>query len=336
MRRSVERETKELIEHLHSRRRRRRRSRVLLAGIGAAVILAAIVAGTVLATGSSSGRPDATTAAQMGVSTTTRSTTTTTSRPVNTNPVPTERPPVTEQPTSTAGGQTPAILTPGVTSGSTTSTSDRLAGKVVVIDPGHQAHADSGLEPIGPGSSEKKAKVSSGTASPTTRTPESLVALEVGLRLRDALQALGIQVVMTRTAQDVDISNSQRAKIANQAHADLAIRLHCDGSTDKSVHGFFTLYPASIKGWTDDIAAISKRAATIIQREAVAATGATDRGLQERSDLTGFNWSDVPDVLVEMGFMTNAAEDKLLESAAYQDKIVQGLVKGIVDFLGTT
>jgi N-acetylmuramoyl-L-alanine amidase len=329
----VEHDTKELIGHLRSRRRRKR-SRLILTGIGAVVILAAIIAGTVLATGSSDEHPGSTTSSRAEVSTTLPSTTTTTTRPVNTNPVPTERPPVTES-SSTTGDQTPAILTPDVTTASTTSTTDPLAGKVVVIDPGHQAHADSALEPIGPGSSEKKAKVSGGTASPTTGTPESLVALAVGLRLRDALQALGIQVVMTRTAQNVDISNSQRAKIANDAHADLAVRLHCDGSTDHSVHGFFTLYPASIKGWTDDIAAISKQAATIIQREAVAATGATDRGIQERSDLTGFNWSDVPDVLVEMGFMTNAAEDKLLESAAYQDKIVQGLVKGIVDFLGT-
>jgi N-acetylmuramoyl-L-alanine amidase len=204
---------------------------------------------------------------------------------------------------------------------------------VVVIDPGHQAKGNSGLEPVGPGSSTRKAKVSSGTASPTTGTPESEVALAVGLKLRDALQTLGVQVVMIRSTQDVDIPNSQRAKTANEAHADLAIRLHCDGSTDRSVHGLFTLYPASIKGWTDDIATASKKAATGIQDAVIAATGARDRGLQERSDLTGFNWSDVPSVLVEMGFMTNAAEDRLLESGTYQDRIVQGLVEGIIEFL---
>jgi N-acetylmuramoyl-L-alanine amidase len=207
-----------------------------------------------------------------------------------------------------------------------------LSTQVVAIDPGHQLKANSELEPIGPGATKRRAKVSSGTASPTTGTPESEVTLAVGLKLRDALEALGVQVVMTRTAQDVDVPNSQRAKIANDVHADLAIRLHCNGG-GSSAHGLFTLYPASIAGWTDDIAVASKKAATIIQTAAIAATGAQDRGLQERSDLTGFNWSDVPDVLVEMGFMTNAAEDKLLESGAYQDKIVQGLVNGIVDFL---
>ncbi len=79
--------------------------------------------------------------------------------------------------------------------------------------------------------------------------------MAVGLKLRDALEAQGLQVVMTRTTQDVDISNAARAQIANTSHADLTIRLHCNGSGDRSVHGLFTLYPASIQGWTDDIVA---------------------------------------------------------------------------------
>ena len=144
----------------------------------------------------------------------------------------------------------------------------------------------------------------------STGIPESEVTLAVGLKLRDALKARGVKVVMTRTTQDVDISNIQRAQMGNDAHADLTVRLHANGSGDRSVHGLFTLYPASIKGWTDDIATASKNAATIAQRDLIAATGAQDRGLQERSDLTGFNWSDVPVILVEMGYMSNPTEDE--------------------------
>ena len=206
---------------------------------------------------------------------------------------------------------------------------------MIAIDPGHQARANGALEPIGPGSTRKKAKVSSGTSSVLTGIPESEVALAVGLKLQDALEARGIEIVMTRTTQDVDISNMARAELENKAGADLTVRLHANGSGDRSVHGLFTLYPASIKGWTDDIAAASKRAAIIAQRELIAATGAQDRGLQERSDLTGFNWSDVPVILVEMGFMSNPTEDKQLRTPAYQDKIVQGLVQAIVEFLRT-
>ncbi len=308
-----ERDTRELIRELQSKRRRRGLMRLVGAGLGAAVLVAAIVTGIVLATGpSGSGAPGSSVSATARVSTTA----------------------ITSAPTTVATTGEPVTSTSSTTTSepATTSTTSWLSTKVVAIDPGHQAKANYELEPIGPGATTKKAKVSSGTASPTTGTPESEVTLAVGLKLRDALEALGVQVVMTRTTQDVDVPNSERAKIANDAHADLAIRLHCNGG-DPSAHGLFTLYPASIAGWTDDIAVASKRAATIIQAAAIAATGAQDRGLQERSDLSGFNWSDVPDVLVEMGFMTNKDEDLLLESGTYQDKIVQGLVDGIVEFL---
>jgi len=203
-----------------------------------------------------------------------------------------------------------------------------------VIDPGHQADGNPATEPVGPGSSDYKAKVSSGTSGVVTGTPESELVLAVALKLRDALLAHGIEVVMTRTTEDVDLSNIERAQIANSAGADLFVRIHADGSDDAATSGIHVLYPASIKGWTDDIAAASKEAAALAQRELIAATGAVDRGLDARSDMTGFNWSDVPVILPEIGFMTNPAEDRLLATPAYQDKIVAGLVRAILAFLG--
>ncbi|MCL5734663.1 MAG: N-acetylmuramoyl-L-alanine amidase [Actinobacteria bacterium] len=208
------------------------------------------------------------------------------------------------------------------------------SAKVVVIDPGHQAQGDSSLEPVGPGASEKKAKVSSGTAGVVTGIPESELTLAVGLKLRDALKAHGIKVVMTRTSQNVNISNSARAKIANEAHADLFVRIHADGSDNSSTNGIHVLYPVSIKGWTDDIAGASKKAASLAQQALIAATGAKDRGIDARSDMTGFNWSDVPVFLPEIGFMTNPAEDQLLASGAYRDKIVKGMTQAILQYLG--
>jgi N-acetylmuramoyl-L-alanine amidase len=333
-------ETRELIRSLRSKRRRSKLTRVALFGVGALVLVAVIVVGVVLATGGTGAKAPgsalASNAGNAGASGALATLPTASIAAGDTATTTKAHTSTTKSPTSTTESSTTESAPTTTSEPATTSTTNWLAGKVVVIDPGHQAHSDSALEPIGPGASQKKAKVSSGTASPTTGTPESAVALAVGLKLRDALEAKGITVVMTRTTQNVDISNSQRAKLANQAHADLAIRLHCDGSTQSSAHGLFTLYPASIKGWTDDIAVVSKQAASIIQAAVIDTTGAQDRGLQERSDLTGFNWSDVPDVLMEMGFMTNAAEDKQLESGTYQDKIVQGLVNGIVEFLRTT
>ncbi len=109
--------------------------------------------------------------------------------------------------------------------------------------------------------------------------PRKRTGAAVSLKLRDALENYGIEVVMTRTTQNVDISNIQRAQIANKAGADLFVRIHADGSDESSTRGIHVLYPASVKGWTDDIATASKQAATLAQRELIAATGAKDRGI---------------------------------------------------------
>ena len=205
--------------------------------------------------------------------------------------------------------------------------------KVVMIDPGHQAVANYQLEPVGPGSSTMKAKVSAGTASVNTGTPESELVLTLGLKLRTELQEHGIEALMTRETQAVDISNAQRAQMANSADADLFVRVHADGATDPAVNGVLMLYPASITGWTDDIAEDSAHAATLALQELVKATGAHNRGLSVRSDITGFNWSDVPVFLPEVGLMTNPTEDALMATDAYQDKIVSGLTAAILSYL---
>jgi N-acetylmuramoyl-L-alanine amidase len=104
--------------------------------------------------------------------------------------------------------------------------------------------------------------------------------------------------------------------------------------TDPTARGTHVLYPALRKGWTDDVYAASKRAAGIVQSETRRALGFPDRGLQERSDFTGFNWADVPVILVEMGFMTNPTEDRLLATSAYQQRAAAGLCRGTLRFLG--
>jgi N-acetylmuramoyl-L-alanine amidase len=298
---------------------------------GAAVAL--IVVGTVLAVtfaGSPEklAEPTSTTAAAVPSSTSTSKSATTSSS-------------VSTSTTSTTLAVTVATTSNTVRITTTTASTSTTAvshegGYVVVIDPGHQAKADYKQEPIGPGSSKTKARVSSGTRSVNTGSPESKLALTVSLKLQDSLKAHGIRVVMTRTTQDVDISNAERAQIANKANADLFVRIHADGVADSSTHGILMLYPATIAGWTDDIAVESKRAARLALDEMVAATGAHNRGLSARSDLSGFNWSDVPVILPEIGLMTNPAEDKLLATDAYQDKIVQGLTDAILKFLGVS
>lgn len=204
---------------------------------------------------------------------------------------------------------------------------------VIVIDAGHQEKADVTLEPIGPGSTTLKEKVKGGATGVATGIPEYRQTLAISLRLRDRLAALGLRVVMVRTTDAVNIANSRRAIIGNEAGAALVVRVHCDSTTNGTVRGVSTLYPAGTS-WTRLIEAPSKRAAGLVQAAVVKATGAPDRGIFGRSDMSGFNYSTVPTIIVESGFMSNADEDRLLANPAYQDKLAAGMAAGVLRFLG--
>lgn len=196
------------------------------------------------------------------------------------------------------------------------------------LDPGHQARGNSEKEPSAPGSDQTKAKVTSGTEGRVTGVAEHAVNLAVALKVRDLLQAQGVEVVMTRETADVDISNKERAQMMNEADVDLVVRIHCDGEEDTSRHGAFILVPAG--SYTTAVQAESKAAAEDVLQAFIAATGAKNLGLSERSDQTGFNWSTVPVINIEMGHMSNADEDRLLADNNYQTKCAQGIAQGIL------
>ncbi|MBE0417048.1 MAG: N-acetylmuramoyl-L-alanine amidase [Coriobacteriia bacterium] len=209
---------------------------------------------------------------------------------------------------------------------------DASAEAVVVIDPGHQSRGDSTPEPVGPGADERKPRVTGGTTGVVTRVPEYEVVLQISTNLKTRLERAGITVVMTRTTNDVNISNSERAAIANEAGADLFVRIHADGNVDSTQAGISTLYPGENR-WTGLIAAPSHRAALFVHEAVVVSTGAASRGVVARTDLSGFNWSRVPTLLVECGFLSNPVEDRLLSSPHYQDKLAEGMASGIIAFL---
>lgn len=205
------------------------------------------------------------------------------------------------------------------------------AARAICIDPGHERTPDLTTEPIGPGSNIRKIKDGGGTAG------EATAVLQIGKKLRLVLQERGYAVVMTRTTMEFDRGNGgniARAQFCNRHAAALMVRIHADGSTDSSRHGASTLYPAWRAGWTDDVLPESRKAAGLLQRRLVARTGAADLGLVARGDLTGFNWANVPVVLVETGFMTNPGERARLTSTAYQWRVAKGLANGIGDLVG--
>lgn len=207
----------------------------------------------------------------------------------------------------------------------------RLAGFVIGVDPGHQLRGNSEKEPVAPGSDEKKAKVTSGTAGVSTRIPEYQVNLEVALLLRNALEEEGATVVMTREVNEVDISNRERAILFNEAGVDLGLRIHCNGADDRSVTGIGLFVRKTGAGAEE-----SREACRYLLPAMTEATGARAYGIFQRDTYTGLNWCEGPCVLVEMGFMSNPEEDEKLCDPAYQALLVQGMTEGVCAYFAQT
>lgn len=234
--------------------------------------------------------------------------------------------------TNTPTPKSEAGLQKSSTTSGLDSNSGILKGKTICIDPGHQAKANYEPEQIAPNTSITKEKMSYGTTGVATGIPEYKLNLAVSLKLKRELEKKGAKVVMTRETNEVNTGNIERAKMANGSKSELVIRIHADGIEDSSVRGMSVLYPGGKYISDKKMLANSKLAAEKILKAMVTSTGAVNRGIVERNDLTGFNWSTIPVILVEMGFMTNEAEDKLLNTQEYQDKVVSGIIKGIEDY----
>ncbi len=192
--------------------------------------------------------------------------------------------------------------------------------KTIVIDPGHAAKANLNKEAIAPGSKELKIKDGGGADGIVTKTPEHIINMKIAVKLRKLLEENGYNVVMTKTKYEESLGNIERAEIGNRNNADLAIRIHADADNNPSARGASILVPAP-KGYAKDISGLSRKYGTSILNSLIKEVGMKNRGIVERSDLTGFNWSKVPVVLVEVGFLSNAEEDKLLNTEDYQNKI---------------
>lgn len=209
-----------------------------------------------------------------------------------------------------------------------------LEGKIICIDPGH-GNPDHPVqnEPIAPNSDILKPATAAGTAGVSTKVPEYKLTMAVSLKIRDKLLEKGAKVVMTRENNDVDLGNIERSEIANRIPADISVRIHADGYDDPSVYGISVLYPGGMYISNAELLRKSKLAAQVTLEELVKSTGGRSRGVVERNDLTGFNWSKVPVILVEMGFMTNPAEDERMNTDEYREKIAAGIVNGIVRYI---
>ena len=199
----------------------------------------------------------------------------------------------------------------------------------IAIDAGHQARANAGTEPIGPGAKKKKMKVTGGCTGVSTHVPEYKFTLRVAKKLKKELKKRGYDVYMVRTKNDVNISNKERAMKANQSGSDIYIRIHADSSDNGSVTGASGLYPSKNNPYVNYLSASSLKLTDKVLSAYCKNTGIKNRGCIARDDLTGTNWSKIPVTLIECGFMSNPSEDRKLQKKSFQEKIAEGIANGI-------
>lgn len=210
-------------------------------------------------------------------------------------------------------------------------------GHIIGIDPGHQSESVdmSAQEPNGPGSSEMKAKCTSGTQGTYSGVPEYQLNLEVSLQLKDELEQRGYQVVMTRTDNETAISNMERAQYAAAQGAEIYVRIHANGDDSHTASGALTMSPSQNNPYIPQLFEQSDRLSRCIIDSYCAATGFQNLGIQYTDTMTGINWSTVPVTILEMGFMTSQNDDLKMNDAEFQKTMVQGIANGIDSYFAS-
>ena len=204
---------------------------------------------------------------------------------------------------------------------------------LIAIDPGHQERGNFGQEPIGPGASEMKTKVAGGTKGTSTGVPEYQLTLDVSLKLRDILKDKGYRVLMIRETNDVDITNSERAKMANEADADVFVRIHANGSESSSANGAMTICQTSSNPYNSELYEKSRSLSQKVLDAYTEATGIRKERVWETDTMSGINWCTVPVTIIEVGYMTNPEEDEKMQEPDFQELMAEGIAEGIKEYL---
>lgn len=203
---------------------------------------------------------------------------------------------------------------------------------LIVLDAGHQAREDHGKEAIGPGGADTETRMDVGHVGTATGQQEYELNLAVTLKLKDILEQRGYKVVLIRNHNAVNVSYVERAEVANKLYADAYISLHANSAEDSATKGMMTICQTSENSYNSDIYEQCKELSTLVLDAAVEATGANKQDVKETDEMSGLNWCQVPVTYVEMGYLSNADEDRLMSTDAYRQKIAEGIANGIDKF----
>ncbi|MFJ8627191.1 N-acetylmuramoyl-L-alanine amidase [Kitasatospora sp. NPDC093550] len=258
-------------------------------------------------------------------------------------------PPTTDAPAAGTPAPAPAATTTptaGATTAPTAAAAAGLAGRTVLLDPGHNpgnvAHSAEINRQVDIGNARKECDTT-GTETNAGYT-EAEYTLDVSRRAREILAARGAKVVLV---QDGDRPwgpcIDERAKAGADAHADVAVSVHGDGGP-ASGSGFHVIMPAKVVAGKANNAAIvepSHRLGLLLRDHFHAATGEpyadyiADQGLDTRSDLGGLNLSAVPKVFIECGNMRNSTDAKHMTDPQWRQQAAQGIADALTAFLTT-
>lgn len=214
-----------------------------------------------------------------------------------------------------------------------------LAGRIVVLDPGHNgANADARATitaQVPDGRGGTKDCNTTGTAT-DDGYPEHAFVWDVAQRARSGLRALGAVVVLTRESDDgvgpcVDV----RGELPGDVDADLMVSLHGDGSTDPEERGFFAIVSDPPLNDSQQVpsAALAHAILDALADEGFTPNPTYPQGLSRRADIAGLNHATRPATLVELGEMRNAEEAAVMMTEAGRQRYADAVVAGIAEWL---
>lgn len=201
--------------------------------------------------------------------------------------------------------------------------------RMIAVNAGHQGTGNKEMEPIGPGALETKVKVSYGTTGVVSKVPEYELTLAVALKLRDVLQGRGYNVLMIRETHEVNLSESERANIAN-VEAELIVHIHGNADGNNSdLKGTMAFAPSKDNKYSGNLSEECGRLGSSITEAVCNLTGKKNWGVIYLDNLTALNWTKIPAAHIEVGYLTNMEEDQMLQTEEYQQKLADGIADGI-------